>query len=129
MTTSKTIGGLLGPTLVALGLALLLNIGSMPAIAAQFADNSALIFVTGILLFVAGVAIVRAHNVWSGGWPVLVTVLGWVALVGGIGRMFFPVRLAGIAVQVGASRALLVAFAIVFLLLGGFLCFKVYARD
>src|SRR5690242_14183385 len=33
------------------------------------------------LLFVAGLAIVRVHNVWVGGWPVLVTVLGWVAVL------------------------------------------------
>ena len=98
MTTFKTIGGLIGPTLLALGLAMLLNFGSMPAIAAQVARDPALIFVSGILLFVADLAIVRAHNVWSGGWPVLVTVLGWVALVGGIARMFFPIRLAAAAV-------------------------------
>ncbi len=129
MTASKTIAGLLGPTLVALGLAMLLNLGSMPAIAAQIPRDPALIFVSGILLFVAGLAIVRAHNVWSGGWPVLVTVLGWVALVGGMARMFFPIRLAGIAAQMGASRALLVGVAIVFLPLGGFLCFKAYTHD
>ena len=129
MTASKTIAGLIGPTLVALGLAMLLNLGSMPAIAAQIPRDPALIFVSGILLFVAGLAIVRAHNVWSGGWPVLVTVLGWVALVGGMARMFFPIRLAGIAAQMGASRALLVGVAIVFLLLGGFLCFKAYTHD
>jgi len=131
VTASKTIAGLLGPTLVALGLAMLLNLGSMPAIAAhyQIPRDPALIFVSGILLFVAGLAIVRAHNVWSGGWPVLVTVLGWVALVGGMAQMFFPIRLAGIAAQMCASRALLVGVAIVFLPLGGFLCFKAYTHD
>jgi hypothetical protein len=40
-----------------------------------------LIFLSGILLFVAGVAILRSHNVWTGGWPVVVTVLGWLALL------------------------------------------------
>jgi|SRR5262245_51588331 hypothetical protein len=129
MTSSKTISGLLGPTLVALALALLLNLGSMPAIAAQLGRDPALIFVSGILLFVAGIAIVRVHNVWSGGWPVLVTVLGWLALVGGILRMFFPTRFAGVAAQFGASRALLVGCAIIMLVLGGFVSYKAYSRD
>jgi len=128
MTSSKTISGLLGPTLVALALALLLNLGSMPAIAAQLGRDPALIFVSGILLFVAGIAIVRVHNVWSGGWPVLVTVLGWLALVG-ILRMFFPTRFAGVAAQFGASRALLVGCAIIMLMLGGFVSYKAYSRD
>jgi hypothetical protein len=33
-------------------------------------------------------AIVRAHNRWSRGWPVLVTLVGWVAIFGGLFRMF-----------------------------------------
>jgi hypothetical protein len=129
MTSSKTISGLLGPTLVAMAVAMLLNLGSMPAIAAQVARDLALIYMSGIILFVAGLAIVRAHNVWSGGWPVLVTVLGWLALLGGLVRMFFPTRLAGIAAQMGANRALLVGFAIIMLVLGGFLSYKAYSRD
>jgi hypothetical protein len=57
MTTSKTIAGLIGPTLVALAAGMLLNIGSFPALAEQVSRDSALIFVSGILLFVAGLAI------------------------------------------------------------------------
>jgi hypothetical protein len=129
MTLSKTIGGLLGPTLVAMALAMLLNLGTMSAIAAQIARDTALIFLSGVLLFVAGLAIVRVHNVWSGEWPVLVTILGWLALIAGVGRMFFPSRFAGLATQFGTSRALLVGFAIVFLLIGGFLCYKSYSRN
>jgi hypothetical protein len=112
-----------------MALAMLLNLGAMSAIAAQVARDTALIFLSGILLFVAGLAIVRVHNVWSGGWPVLVTILGWLALVGGVARMFFPTRFAALATQFGTSRALLIGFAIVFLLAGGFLCYKSYSRS
>src|SRR5436190_20376502 len=72
MTTSKTIAGLIGPTLVAIAAGMLLNIGSFPELAEQVSRDSALIFVSGILLFVAGLAIVRAHNRWTKEWPVLV---------------------------------------------------------
>ena len=82
MTSSKAIAALPGPTLFVMALAMLLNLGSMAAIAAQVARDTALIFFSGILLFVAGLAIVRIHNMWSGGWPVLVTILGWLALIG-----------------------------------------------
>ena len=101
MTPSKMIAGLIGPTLIAIALALFLNLGSFPAMVEQISRDPALIFLSGILLFVAGLAIVRAHNIWSGGWPVLVTVLGWLALLGGLGRMFFPIRLASVAAQFG----------------------------
>ena len=89
MTTSKTIAGLIGLTLVAIAASMLLNIGSFPTLAEQVSRDPALIFVSGILLFVAGLAIVRVHNRWTNGWPVLVTVLGWLFVLGGLARMLF----------------------------------------
>ena len=129
MTTSKTIAGLIGPTLVAIAAGMLLNLSSFPALAEQVSRDPALIFVSGILLFVAGLAIVRAHNLWTGGWPVLVTVLGWLAILSGLVRIFFPTGLAAIAGEIAQSTGLITAGAIVFLVLGAFLSFKGYSRD
>ena len=117
MRTSKTIAGLIGPTLFAVAAAVLLNLGSFRALAEQGSRDPALIFLSGILLFVAGLAIVRAHNIWAGGWPVLVTVLGWLILLGGLARMLFPTQIAAIAAEVGRSTGLIVAAAIVLLVL------------
>lgn len=65
MTSSKTIAGLMGPTLVAAAAATLLNLGSLPALTEEVSREPVLILVSGILLFVAGLAIVRAHNRWA----------------------------------------------------------------
>jgi hypothetical protein len=129
MQTSKTIAGLIGPTLVAIAAAMLLNLGSVPAMAEQVSREPALIFLSGILLFVAGLAIVRAHNVWTGGWPVLVTVLGWLAIVGGVVRLFFPIQGAGFAASFGQRTGVMVVAAVVFLTIGAFLSWKGYSRD
>jgi hypothetical protein len=129
MTTSKMIAGLIGPTLVAIAAAMLINVGSFPALTEQISRDPALIFVSGILLLVAGLAIVRAHNIWAGGWPVLVTVLGWLAVLGGLVRMLFPIKLAAIVAGVGQSTGLIAAVAVVLLVLGAFLSFKGYARN
>src|SRR5713101_3924143 len=115
MTTSKTIAGLIGPTLVAIAASMLLNFGSLPALAEQISRDPALIFVSGILLFVAGLAIVLAHNFWTGGWPVLVTVLGWLAVLGGLIRILFPTRLAAIAAELVQSTGLITTIAVGFL--------------
>jgi len=129
MRTSKTIAGLIGPTPVAVAVAVVLNLGSFPALAEQVSRDPALIFLSGILLFVAGLAIVRAHNAWAGGWPVLVTVLGWLILLGGLAQMLFPTQIAAIAADVGRSTGLIVAAAIILLVLGAILSFKDYSRD
>jgi hypothetical protein len=129
LATSKMIAGLIGPTLIAIAAAMLLNFRSFPQLAEQISRDPGLIFLSGILLFVAGLAIVRAHNIWAGGWPVLVTVLGWVAVLGGLARMLFPTQLATMVARVGQSSGWIIAAAVVILVLGAFLSFKGYSRD
>ncbi len=129
MTASKSIAGLIGPTLVAGSVAVLLNLGTWPGLVEQGFRDPVLIFVSGFPLFVAGLAIVRAHNRWEGGWPILVTVVGWLTLIGGLSRILFPTRLAPIAVGAIHSTGVLPAVAIVYLVVGAFLSFKGYSRE
>lgn len=129
MTASKSIAGLIGPTLVAGAVAVLLNLGTWPVLVEQGFRDPALIFVSGFPLFVAGLAIVRAHNHWAGGWPVLVTVVGWLALLGGLSRILFPTRLVAVAVGAVRTTGVLPAVAIVLLMIGAFLSFKGYSRE
>ena len=126
---SKMIAALIGPTLIAIAAAMLFNFRSFPQLAEQISRDPGLIFLSGILLFVAGLAIVRAHNIWAGGWPVLVTVLGWVAVLGGLARMLFPTQLAAMVARVGQSSGWIVVAAVVILVIGAFLSFKGYSRD
>ena len=68
MATTKMIAGLMGPTLLAIGVAMLINAGHFSEMAKQIGNDPRLISFSGILLLVAGLAIVRVHNFWSGGW-------------------------------------------------------------
>ena len=67
MTTSRNIAGLLGPTLIVIALSEGLN---FPVLLAN--TSPSVIYLNGTLLFVAGISIVRAHNLWTRGWPVAV---------------------------------------------------------
>lgn len=71
-------------------------------------------------MFVAGLLIVHAHNRWTRGLPVVVTVTGWVAMLWGLFRMFAPE-----AQQGGASIPTFIGMAIPFAV-GVFLSFKAY---
>jgi len=126
MTTSKSIAGLLGPTLIANAVAVLLNLAAWRSLAAQFTRDPVLIYVVGVAVFFAGLAIVRNHNVWTGGWPVAVTVFGWLVLLAGLMRMLFPVQLAEIAVGVIQTPGALAGAAVVQLFLGAFFSFQAY---
>lgn len=84
MTNSKRIAGLLGPSLIALTLTESINLDIWTH------TPAAVVYLSGTLLFVAGLSIVRVHNHWTARWPVLVTVIGWFALLAGLARMMAP---------------------------------------
>ena len=48
-----------------------------------------MMFVLGAITLVAGLAMVLAHNIWSGGaLVVVVTLVGWVTLIKGLSFLF-----------------------------------------
>jgi hypothetical protein len=93
MVTSKTIAALLGPTLVASAVSLLANLATSQSLIDELSQSPALIMIAGYAAFVPGLAIVYFHNRWTRGWPVLVTVMGWLSLVVGLVRMVFLTQL------------------------------------
>ena len=84
MQNSKRIAGLVGPTLVAM------LVSEFPLVQPHLYDTQIppVVYLSGTLMFVAGLAIVRAHNSWQRNWTVLVTLSGWFFLLLGLFRMF-----------------------------------------
>jgi uncharacterized membrane protein len=126
MAPSRLIAGFIGPLLAAIGIAMLLNRDQFSVLVAQAARDQGLIFLTGILSLLAGIAIVRAHNIWSGDWRTAVTVLGWLAILGGLTRMWLPQYAAPIAEKLGGNPVAFVIGGIVNVALGAFLSYKAY---
>jgi len=84
VANSRQLGGLLGP---AVGVILL---SEFPLIQPHLYDAQIppVIYLSGVIMFVAGLAVVRAHNVWEKNWTVLITLTGWFLLLLGLVRMF-----------------------------------------
>ena len=59
-------------------------------IAEDLFSNSALTYVTGFITVIIGFFIVTYHNTWAKSWIVLITILGWLAMVKGICLIAFP---------------------------------------
>lgn len=112
MVGSKHLAGLIGPTLIATTLSEAINLHI-------WANNIAPVtYLNGVLLFVAGLSIVRVHNRWMCGWPVMVTLVGWAAILGGLFRMFAP------EAKQGGENTVTYAVMFVGFLIGCFLTFK-----
>ena len=125
---SRLIAGFIGPLLAAMGVAMLVNRELFPVIIDQISHDYGLIIVSGMLSLLAGIAIVRVHNIWSG-WQAIVTVLGWLAIAGGLARMWMPQMAGPFADSIAGRPAVLLIAAVVLLALGGFLSYKAYGPD
>jgi hypothetical protein len=128
MTTSIVLARLIGPVALALGLALVLQGSGFRAFASEFMASPALIFLSGIITLPAGLAIVLTHNVWTPDWRVVITIIGWLAIVTGAIRMIFPQQAAAKARVVIAHPALPKIGAALWLAIGVLLCFFGYIR-
>jgi hypothetical protein len=126
MAYSKLIAGFIGPALAAMGVAMLVNRELFPVIIDQISHDYGLIVLSGILSLLAGIAIVRVHNIWSGGWQVIVTVFGWLAILGGLARMWVPQMAGPIADSFTAGSTALHIAGAALIALGGFLSYKAY---
>lgn len=84
MEKSIQLAGLIGPVLIALSVSEALNLHIWAKV------PPTVTYLNGLLLFIAGLAVVRAHNHWVADWSVLITLIAWLALLGGLYRMFAP---------------------------------------
>jgi hypothetical protein len=121
MQTSIFLAKLLGPLLVVLGVGLLVNRSVYREMAQEFLASRALIYLSGLLALLAGLAIVNVHNVWVLGWPVVITAFGWLTLFGGILWMVFPDRAKALGSAIFDAPGVLLIASIVQLGLGGYL--------
>jgi hypothetical protein len=127
MTNAELIAGFAGPLLIALAAALLINRRTVSGLVTGTLNGPEFVFFSGIFTLLAGLAIVRAHNVWSAEWTVLVTIIGWLCVIGGIVRIIWPEHVSAFRNNAMRSENAVTAWALIALLLGGFLTAKGYA--
>ena len=126
MQTSIFLAKLIGPVFLAVGLGLLLNAATYRKLAEEFLHSTALVYLSGVLLMIGGTALLLAHNVWTLDWQVLITVLGWLAAIGGAARIIVPQGTQKIGRRIVASPAGLTVACVIWLAIGAVLCFFGY---
>ncbi len=123
MQNSKRIAGLVGPALVAM------LVSEFPLVQPHLYDTQIppVVYLSGTLMFIAGLAVVRAHNLWVRNWTVLVTLSGWFFLLLGLFRMFA----AGLY-QRGSTNTSTTVFMVlegILLVIALIMTFKAYSRS
>jgi len=81
---TQRIAAVLGPTLVAVTVSEAINLRIWSDV------HPTLVYLNGLILFAAGIFIVTSHNRWRPGKAFLVTLSGWLLVLAGAYRMFYP---------------------------------------
>jgi len=123
MQTSIFLARLIGPVMALVGISLLMNEMAFRKMAMEFLRSPALIFFSGMILMSAGLAVVLSHNVWVLNWPLIITLLGWIAVVSGALRVFAPDRALKIGKKAIASKEIITVAAAFWLVIGAVLCY------
>jgi len=90
LDTSIFLAKLVGPMMLVMGLFVVFNPERIRRVGREFLDSEALIFMSGVITLPVGLAIVVTHNVWEANWRVLITLIGWIAVLAGIARLALP---------------------------------------
>lgn len=121
MQRSIYLARLIGPVLVVIGLGSLINSAIYRAMAGEMLNSIAFIYIAGVFALIAGLAIVLAHNVWVAGWPVIITVLGWLGIIGGAFRILAPQQVAALGANIISHPMLPIISGSVVLVIGAVL--------
>lgn len=122
MSNSKQIAGIVGPALVAMILT------ENPYVNPNLYDAQIppVVYLSGVLMFVAGLSIIRAHNRWQYDWTVVLTMVGWLSLILGFVRMLMP---HAYVENIDANSVSIIVVESVILLIGLFLTYNAYFRN
>jgi len=123
MQTSIFLARLIGPVMALVGISLLMNETAFRKMAMEFLRSPALVFLSGMILMPAGLAVVLNHNVWVLNWPLIITLLGWIAVISGALRVFAPDRALKIGKKAIASKEITTTAAAFWLVIGAVLCY------
>ncbi len=130
---STLIARLMGPVLLVMGLGMALGLWLSPdvfnGVMKDFMGNLAIIWLVGILTLVAGIAIVNVHNVWESDWRVVITILGWLAILRGVTNLLLPGTVQEVGLRMAGSHAGSLLGTLALIVLGIILTAKGYEAE
>jgi hypothetical protein len=126
MVVTIFLGKVIGWYFFILGLWILLRQDRMKVILAELGSQGALRFFMGMVGLILGLLLVHSHNVWVLGWPLIITLVGWVVLIAGLLRLFLP----DMGVHLGQwwvkNPPYLMVLALVYIIIGLFLLYSAH---
>jgi hypothetical protein len=121
LSVTQILAVFIGLYMVAAGIGFLTGRGSYATLIDELRDNTALGYVTGAFVFALGAAMVAVHNLWTGPLAIVVSLVGWGALIEGVLMLAIRRTFLGLVKVVPLTPATLVPCGIAAIVLGAVL--------
>ncbi|MDD5618625.1 MAG: hypothetical protein PHG69_05970 [Candidatus Omnitrophica bacterium] len=126
MDNSILLAKFIGPYIMVISIGLLFNSKAFQKIMEDFSKNSALVYVAGLITFVAGLTVTLFHNFWVLDWRIIITLLGWNMFIKGAWLIISPDTSAKMAASFAKNNKLVIILWVIMLAIGVFLTTKGY---
>lgn len=90
MDVSIFLARILSLLYLSIGLGILFNPSHYRQMIGEMQKSAAVVYIAAIITLVFGFLIVTYHNVWDLSWAVLITIIGWLALIKGVLLFIIP---------------------------------------
>lgn len=111
-----------GVIYLALGLGVLINSNYYKKVFQDLLHNTAFVLIGGAASLAIGIAIILGHNVWESSWVILVTIIGWLAIVKGALLLVLP-RSVSLFESWYQNKSFITLTGVGALILGAVLCY------
>jgi len=72
------------------GLGILANPSYYQKTFSELLESKTALFFAGVFAAIGGILLVTYHNIWVKDWTVIITIIGWIALVKGVALLVLP---------------------------------------
>ena len=115
-----------GLAYLAIGFGMYLSPNFYKTMINKMIENEAVLFVTGLLVLVIGGFLVNFHNVWEGGWTIVITIMGWLALIKGAMMVVIPEKSIKLYKSINISEKQMGMYAVIVVALGAVMAYLGY---
>jgi uncharacterized membrane protein HdeD (DUF308 family) len=123
MDTTIVLARISGIMCLLLGLSVM-NKKFMAAVVDDMLNSKALFWFIGFVAAMIGAVVLAFYNIWNAHWPVLITILGWLALLKGIAIMLFPGSMSHSVYRKFKTSGIIMFSGIISILFGIILLYK-----
>jgi hypothetical protein len=122
MDITTVLTQILGIIFLVLGVSMFINSRNEVSVLGSIDSNKGLMWAYGFIALTMGATIIALNNIWTSGWPLVITIIGWLCLLKGVCILVFPQSMVSIYKKwnkpglIGFTGFVIIVLGLIFLL-------------